>query len=247
MLELKLVAPGNFFNLLRDITKGAPMSRGIAASTSATVAPVRRMTEQEFLTWIEREDVRAEWVAGEAFELMPPDDRHQDISGFLLILLRMFARRLGLGVVRDAPYEMQLRTRPSYREPDLVFVATENLGRIDGKRLLGPADLAVEIVGDDSVTRDLRIKFDEYAGAGVREYWIVDPRPGKHVFRAYELAEDNSYREITPDDQGRIHSRTLPGLWIEPHWLEADPLPDPFDLLADMAPDRFGGLKSPDA
>ena len=221
------------------------MTRGLSGPTSATAAPVRRMPEQEFLAWIEREDVRAEWVDGEAFELMPPDDRHQDISGFLLILLRMFAKRLGLGVVRDAPYEMRLRTRPSYREPDLVFVATEHLGRIDGKRLWGPADLAVEIVGDDSVTRDLRIKFDEYASVGVQEYWVIDPRPGKHVFRAYELVEDNSYRELPPDEQGRVYSRTLPGLWIDPHWLEADPLPDPFDLLAEIAPERFGNFKDP--
>jgi len=202
------------------------------------------MTEQEFLEWTAKADVRAEWVDGKAFELMPPDERHQDISGFLLILLRMFARRLGLGRVLNAPFEMRLRTRPSYREPDLLFVAGENADRLDRKRLDGPADLAVEIVGDDSSTRDLRDKFQEYAGAGVREYWIVDPRPDRSAFRAFALASTDDYQELVPDESGRIHSQVLPGLWIEPRWLEADPLPDPLDLLAEIAPDRFGNFKS---
>jgi Uma2 family endonuclease len=203
------------------------------------------MTEQEFLAWIEREDVRAEWVDGEAFELMPPDERHQDISGFLLIILRMFATRLGLGKVLDAPFEMRLRTRPSYREPDLLFVSVEHASHLDGQRLDGPADLAVEIIGDDSSSRDQRVKFLEYAGAGVQEYWLVDPRPGKLILRAFILNDAGDYEAIAADDSGRIHSRAMPGLWIEPQWLESAPLPDPFDRLAEIAPDRFGNFKDP--
>lgn len=221
------------------------MATGNVASNALTVDPLpRQMTEQEFLEWTANEDIRAEWVDGEAFELMPPDDRHQDITGFLIVLLRMFALRLGIGVIRNAPFEMRLPTRPSYREPDLLFVAAERAGRIDGKRLIGAADLAVEIVGDDSSTRDQRDKFNEYAGAGVQEYWIIDPRPGRAIFRAFALTNAGEYQPIEADETGRIHSQVMSGLWIEPRWLEADPLPDPFNLLAEIAPDQFANFKS---
>lgn len=204
----------------------------------------RRMSEQEFLEWSRNSDVRAEWVDGEAFELMPPDDRHQDISGFLLILLRLFANRFRLGTVRDAPFEMRLPGVRSYREPDLLFVATEHADRLDGKRLVGPADLVVEIVGEDSARRDLHEKFEEYAAAGVTEYWIVDPRPSKDIFKAYSLTNSSTYEELRPNELGRVRSRALPGFWIDSRWLEANPLPDALDVLAEIAPAAFGGIRS---
>src|SRR5215211_3067616 len=156
--------------LWRDITKGASMSRGIAASTSSTVAPVRRMTEQEFLAWIEREDVRAEWVDGEAFELMPPEWGHKRLSWFLATVIGLIADLRGLGHVVTAQFGMRLGPGRSYREPDVMFVATEHLGLVDGAWLNGPADLAVEIVSDESESRDLVVKLREYAELGVREY-----------------------------------------------------------------------------
>jgi Uma2 family endonuclease len=36
-------------------------------------------------------------------------------------------------------------------------------------------DLAIEVVSSEGRKRDLEIKRDEYAHAGIPEYWIVDP------------------------------------------------------------------------
>ena len=41
--------------------------------------------------------------------------------------------------------------------------------------MLGAADLCVEVVSPESVTRDCREKLTEYEQAGVREYWLIDP------------------------------------------------------------------------
>ena len=38
------------------------------------------------------------------------------------------------------------------------------------------ADLVMEIVSEDDRRRDLEIKREEYAQAGIPEYWIVDPQ-----------------------------------------------------------------------
>jgi Uma2 family endonuclease len=40
----------------------------------------------------------------------------------------------------------------------------------------GPPDLAIEVVSPSSVTVDRKDKFLQYRKAGVRNYWIVDPR-----------------------------------------------------------------------
>jgi Uma2 family endonuclease len=38
------------------------------------------------------------------------------------------------------------------------------------------ADLVFEVLSDDDRRRDLETKRQEYAQAGIPEYWIVDPR-----------------------------------------------------------------------
>ena len=47
-----------------------------------------------------------------------------------------------------------------------------------GEEVWEGADLVVEVVSKDdkSRRRDLKEKREEYAQAGIREYWIVDPR-----------------------------------------------------------------------
>jgi Uma2 family endonuclease len=122
------------------------------------------------------------------------------------------------------------------REPDLVFIAAENLGRLTDKRLNGPADLAIEVLSDESVGRDRDDKFYEYQDGGVREYWIIDPRPGKERVDCYWLTPEGRYQAILPDATGRYHARVLPDFWFHPDWLRQEPLPNPLLVLAEIAP-----------
>jgi len=62
------------------------------------------------------------------------------------------------------------------READLMFFRK---GRIkSSKRPPKGADLVIEVVseGEKNRQRDLVIKREEYAKAGIAEYWIVDPQ-----------------------------------------------------------------------
>lgn len=70
-----------------------------------------------------------------------------------------------------------MKTGPTLpgREPDLLFLARENLDRLKAPYLEGPADLAVEIVSSESRLRDRGEKLAEYEAGGVREDWILDP------------------------------------------------------------------------
>ena len=112
---------------------------------------------------------------------------------------------------------------------------------MDGKRLNGAADLAVEIISDESVTRDRREKFAEYAKAGVSEYWIIDPRLGRYSFRAYALADEDYFIEIPGDREGKVHSVIVPGFIFDPNWVGLDPLPDPLETFLQIAPGAVTG------
>jgi Uma2 family endonuclease len=195
----------------------------------------RRITEQDFFAWIEHDDVRAEWVNGEAIELMPPGVRHQLISVFLSTVIKFFADYLNLGTTLEAPIGMRIAGR-SYREPDILFVLPDRMQFFDGARLNGPANFALEIVSNESVIRDTQEKYREYAEIGVQEYWLIDPRPGMKTIRAFALADASGYQEIDPDADGRVASIVIRGFWLKPEWLTADQLPSTPSVIAEIAP-----------
>lgn len=198
-----------------------------------------KMSYDEFVTSVD-EDAHAEWVDGEVIFFMPPKTIHQRIAQFLTSMLSMYVQMLRLGEVLSAPLEMRARPDGNAREPDILFVANEHRDRLTERRLEGPADLIVEIISDESVGRDRGDKFYEYEEAGVREYWIVDPRPGRQRVDVWWLTTEGKYQAILPDDHGRYHSHVLPGFWLRASWLTQEPLPDTLVALAEMrgvAPD----------
>lgn len=191
------------------------------------------MTQEEFLAW-EDEDIHAEWVNGEVTIFMPAGPIHQAISNFLETLLTLYANLFGLGIVRSAPLSMRAVASGSVREPDLMFIKTEHLGRMRRMFLDGPADLVVEIISETSVTRDRADKFYEYQDAGVPEYLIVDSRPGRGRIDYYALDEEGSYQPIVADEHGKYHSRVIHGFWFRKEWLFQEELPDPLTVLGEI-------------
>lgn len=191
------------------------------------------MSYEEWLAWPGSQR-HSEWAYGEAIVLMPGTYLHANLVAFLTTLLRIFARRLDLGTVLAAPMQMRLTDPDVAREPDVLFITKEHFGWLERTRLNGPADLVIEVVSDDSVGRDRGLKFDEYERAGVPEYWIADPRPGRQRFDAWILREDGKFAAAQPEDDGRYTSSVLPGFWLRPEWLWEEPLPDETALLDEI-------------
>jgi Uma2 family endonuclease len=192
------------------------------------------MTYEEFLTRFD-EDVHAEWVNGEAIIFIPGTLVHQVMLGFLLTLLSGYVRFFRLGEVLLAPFEVKLSPEGSSREPDILYVAAKHQDRLTHWRLIGPADLIVEIISDESVGRDRGDKFYEYQAAGVREYWIIDPRPGKERADFWVLDESGKYQPVQFDNDGIFRSQAVPGFWLREEWLTSAPLPDPLLVFAEIA------------
>jgi Uma2 family endonuclease len=109
-------------------------------------------------------------------EFLPmPTLLHQRIAAVLYDALRAFVLGLSLGEVLFTGTRVRLWPG-KFREPDVLFMAAEHAGRMTNEYWEG-ADLVMEVVssGNEDRRRDLKTKREEYARAGIPEYWIVDP------------------------------------------------------------------------
>jgi Uma2 family endonuclease len=197
-----------------------------ASSVNTELARVP-MSFEAYLTW-DPEHLHGglvEWVDGEVHVYMSATELHQRVLGFLFTLLRQFIELQGSGTVLSAPFAMRAVPGGSGREPDITYVSQEHLNRIDQQILQGPADLVVEIISKDSVSRDQHDKFQEYETAGVREYWIIDPRPEQKRATFYVLNAENRFRLAESAQDGAYHSTVLPGLMVKLDWLWGEPPP----------------------
>lgn len=75
-----------------------------------------------------------------------------------------------------------------------------------------------------------------------REYWIIDPRPGKERVDTstglsasfWVLDENGRYRPIPLGDDGIYRSTVIPGFWLRVDWLRDEELPDPLLTFAEI-------------
>ena len=84
----------------------------------------------------------------------------------------------------------------------------------------------------ESDTRDRVAKREEYERAGIPEYWIVDSVRREATF--LQLGEDGTYHAVAADDEGRYHSRALPGFRLRADDLWMHPLPTLRSLRAEL-------------
>jgi Uma2 family endonuclease len=194
--------------------------------------PPLRMSYEEYKN-SDYEGGLTEWVDGEVIFHMAPKDKHQTIVEFFDRLLGFFVHLFKLGRVRVAPFSMRVVEGGAAREPDLFFLAPEHLGRLTETELNGPADLAIEVISDESVGRDRGDKFYEYQEGGVREYWLIDPRPKHRRVDFYVLDAKGSYQPVPIGEDGIYRSTVLPDFWLKIEWLWADE-PDPAVALAEI-------------
>ena len=135
-------------------------------------------TEAEYLALQRRTNRPVELSDGDIEVLPMPTPFHQRIVRFLFGLLERCVAGLGSGEVFFAP--LPIRLWPGkFRDPDIVYLRP---GRIsDPRHQPQGADLVMEVVSEDDEDRqrDLETKRQEYARAGVAEYWIIDPKEQK--------------------------------------------------------------------
>ncbi|MCC7368858.1 MAG: Uma2 family endonuclease [Chloroflexi bacterium] len=203
---------------------GMPDSAGVSAAADWPGGIPRHMTLEEFLTW-DHEGLRAEWVDGDVVVMSPAQAVHQRIIFFLARMIAEYCEQHDLGEVFIAGMRLLLASRPSGRDPDIMFLTTAHLDRVDGAFVHGPADLVIEVVSPESEERDRATKFLEYEAAGIPEYWLVDPLRQDVIF--HELGADGHYHPGTISADGIYTSQALEGFRLKVDWLWREPLPTP--------------------
>lgn len=135
---------------------------------------------------------RHEIIAGEHFVNPAPSLYHQEVSRHLQYQLITLIELRRLGVVINAPVDVQL-TDLDIVQPDLVVVTRERKHILTPTKVKGVPDLIVEILSPSNPEHDLRTKRDLYQRCGVPEYWIVFP--DEHQILQLTLGDGAVYRE----------------------------------------------------
>ena len=177
-------------------------------------------TEDEYYR-LAGEDDDWEYIDGRIVMHSPASNRHEDIQGFLLTLLRVYLDTRGGGLVRGSRYPMRLDPRWS-PEPDLLVVREGRQHLCLKGRLDGPADMVVEIVSEADSSLVYREKLPRYREAGIPEIWIVDPEREEMLV---DRLGPGGERESRTSSEGRGESSVVPGFRIDAAWLFRSPLP----------------------
>lgn len=144
-------------------------------------------------------------------EVLPvPTRLHQKIVAFLFESLKAFVLARKLGEVYFSPLPVHLWPG-KYREPDVIFVRAGNTKALQGEYLEG-ADLVMEVVSSEDPERDWVKKREEYARAGIPEYWVVDPRMARITVFTLKEAAYSAHGEFGKGDQAA--SVLLPGFRV---------------------------------
>lgn len=122
------------------------------------------------------EDVRAEIFDGQIYYMASPSQEHQIISMELSTILNTYIKKKqGSCRVFHAPFDVKLNDAPlTIVQPDILIVCDKN--KLDKNRCNGAPDFIIEIVSPNNPADDYIRKLYYYKNAGVREYWIADPR-----------------------------------------------------------------------
>jgi len=122
------------------------------------------------------EDRRVEVFDGLVYDMASPSQIHQTLSMELSnILYNYIKSKKGSCQVFSAPFDVKLSDQPlTIVQPDIMIICDRD--KLDGKRCNGAPDFIIEIVSPGNPADDYIRKAYYYKNAGVREYWIVDPR-----------------------------------------------------------------------
>jgi Uma2 family endonuclease len=133
-----------------------------------------------------------------------PKTVHQSILNKINFSLLKFIEKNNKGEVYISPFDVHFSKR-NILQPDLVFIASENLHLLEDKGLVGTPDMVVEILSPSTAHIDLGEKRLIYESYGVKEYFIVEPNT-KNVTSLF-LAE-NEYQE-TEETNSSFYSKLL--------------------------------------
>ena len=122
------------------------------------------------------DDQRAELIDGHFYDMGAPTVIHQMLLARLQYLFMECIERHEMPCIAlQSPCDVRLdKDNYTMVQPDLMVVC--HGFDTNAIRYEGAPDLVVEVLSPSSRMKDMVLKLHKYQRAGVREYWIVDPK-----------------------------------------------------------------------
>ena len=176
----------------------------------------RRYTYADYKSWELKEGERWELIRGEAFAMAGPNFRHQAISGGIFLQLANYLEGKPCRAIY-APFDVRLFHEEELGEgddtvvqPDIMVVCDKS--RIGEEGIRGAPDLVIEILSPSNTAIEMEEKHDLYEAAGVREYWVVNPK--KNTVTVYCLQADGVFSGKIYKAADTVPVGVLPGFSI---------------------------------
>jgi len=166
----------------------------------------KRYTYADYLTWLD--DKRRELINGFINLMSAPNMIHARITHLASWFIESFVRnRKGKCRVFHAPFDVRLPLKNetddskiyNVVQPDICVVC--DLSKLDERGCLGAPDLIVEVLSPSTLKNDMHHKFGLYEAAGVREYWVINPKA--KTVNVFLLQPDGFYDWGTEYDCGQ--------------------------------------------
>jgi len=132
----------------------------------------RLYTVEDYHSW--DEGFRCQIYEGTLIVAEAPTRRHQKILMEISGQLWQFLKKKPCNVY-PSPVSVRLSEKEeTVFEPDIVVNCDDSI--LWERGFKGAPDFIVEILSPSTARMDRKLKFQKYQQAGVREYWIVDPK-----------------------------------------------------------------------
>jgi Uma2 family endonuclease len=154
---------------------------------------------------------RYEIVNGVLLMAPAPTPDHQSVAVRIAYYIFPHIDLAGIGKLFTAPIDVELGPKNVF-QPDLVVVLNEHLSRVAAKKIIGAPDLVIEVASPSTAAYDRLTKYEQYAQAGITEYWIV--KPTTHTIEVLVL-EDGEYHSLGVfSGQQTLPSWVVPGFSV---------------------------------
>ncbi|RTL60902.1 MAG: Uma2 family endonuclease [Sphingobacteriales bacterium] len=174
-------------------------------------------TYADYLKW--KFEERLELIKGKIFKMSPaPSLKHQEISMNLSATIYNYLKGKSCKIF-SAPFDVRLPVKNKMKDEEITTVVQTDIcvicddSKLDERGCCGAPDLIVEILSPGNSKKEIKIKFELYEEAGVKEYWIINPVEQNLI--TYSLHENGKYHNSGLYTDGDIITTlVMPGLEI---------------------------------
>lgn len=169
----------------------------------------------DYLLW--KFKTRVELFRGKILKMSPtPNVKHQMIARGLYGHFFNFYRNNVICNFFPAPFDVRIPKKDAKDteiftvvQPDLCVICDPD--KLDERDCIGAPDLIIEILSPGNSKKEMKLKFELYEEAGVREYWIADPNTESILINVLKNGKYITQKPVVDDE---VTSTIFPSLKI---------------------------------